>query len=221
MQKMSQRSADKRNAILQAAKTVFLAEGFSNASVDKIVEVAAVSKKTVYHHFPDKLTLFNAVISLHWQTLTSKTETLELAEEKPIEKVLTEFAEALLSFLANKETCALFRILIAEANHFPNLARKLLTTGQPPFTQKLINYLDKQCKLNKLKIDDTTLAAYQFIGLFKEYLFWPKMLGFNNGDLNKNSKQVVKSAVAIFLKSYLSNAAAKSGKILNKSPTKP
>ncbi|TGB14694.1 TetR/AcrR family transcriptional regulator, partial [Streptomyces palmae] len=52
----------KRQAILDAAVTVFLREGYQRAGVDVIAAAAGVSKQTVYNHFGDKERLFLAAV---------------------------------------------------------------------------------------------------------------------------------------------------------------
>src|SRR5256886_12230289 len=56
------RSARKRQAILDAATTVFLTKGYLGTSMDEIAALAAVSKQTVYKHFADKERLFNEIV---------------------------------------------------------------------------------------------------------------------------------------------------------------
>ena len=48
----------KRAAILDAAKRLFLVQGFTGVSMDQIAAEAGVSKLTVYSHFGDKESLF-------------------------------------------------------------------------------------------------------------------------------------------------------------------
>ena len=59
----------KRAAILEAAKTLFLAGGFSGTSMDAVAKEAGVSKLTVYSHFSDKETLFSAAIEAKCQNM--------------------------------------------------------------------------------------------------------------------------------------------------------
>ena len=56
------RSARKRRAILDAATTVFLRNGYLGTSMDEIAALAAVSKQTVYKHFADKERLFSEIV---------------------------------------------------------------------------------------------------------------------------------------------------------------
>ena len=55
---LESRSARKRRAIVEAATTLFLENGYRGTSMDQIAAVARVSKQTVYKHFSDKEALF-------------------------------------------------------------------------------------------------------------------------------------------------------------------
>ena len=59
----------KRAAILEAAKQLFLEQGYQGVSMDQIAATAGVSKLTVYSHFGDKETLFAATITAWWPAI--------------------------------------------------------------------------------------------------------------------------------------------------------
>ncbi|MGH3181351.1 MAG: TetR/AcrR family transcriptional regulator, partial [Streptosporangiaceae bacterium] len=56
------RTARKRRAILNAATTLFLHDGYQATSMDEIAAAAAVSKQTVYKQFADKQSLFREIV---------------------------------------------------------------------------------------------------------------------------------------------------------------
>src|SRR4249920_3680583 len=58
---MSNRSARKREAILEAATELFLTREYVGTSMEDVASAASVSKQTVYKHFSDKQTLFREV----------------------------------------------------------------------------------------------------------------------------------------------------------------
>lgn len=110
------RSEAKRTAMLSAAESLFLADGYERASVDAIAAAAGVSKRTIYDHFGDKENLFSAVVA----SVTSKVmDTLQVA----IEEELPEGCDpgpSLLSFVRRVATVTfssseyvLFRRLLA------------------------------------------------------------------------------------------------------------
>ena len=56
------KSEAKTEAILQGAIAEFLKSGYAATSMDKVAKTAGVSKATIYSHFGDKESLFNAVV---------------------------------------------------------------------------------------------------------------------------------------------------------------
>jgi AcrR family transcriptional regulator len=50
-----------RTAVLEAARTLFVAKGFEATSVDEIAHASRSSKGAVYHHFRDKQAIFAEV----------------------------------------------------------------------------------------------------------------------------------------------------------------
>ena len=54
--------ADKRRAIMGAARNVFGREGYARTSIDKISAEAGVSTRTIYNHFEGKERLFSEVL---------------------------------------------------------------------------------------------------------------------------------------------------------------
>lgn len=53
---------DTRETIMDAAEEVFVARGFSGASIKRIAEEAGVAKSLLYHYFPSKKELWQEVI---------------------------------------------------------------------------------------------------------------------------------------------------------------
>ncbi len=94
-------------------------------SMDQIATTANVSKRTVYDHFKTKKALFESMLNAHWQTVSISHQQLFL-EQQPIAAQLTQFAKVFLKFLYQPDTIALFRLLIAEINQFPDLVSNLL-----------------------------------------------------------------------------------------------
>lgn len=62
MARQAERREATRGAILMAARTHFGEEGFVATGVDRIAATAGVAKGAVYHHFPTKEAIFEAVL---------------------------------------------------------------------------------------------------------------------------------------------------------------
>jgi AcrR family transcriptional regulator len=59
--RQAERSELTRNAILDGARRLFADSGFAGATMDDIAQAAGVAKGAVYHHFPTKEGVFEAV----------------------------------------------------------------------------------------------------------------------------------------------------------------
>jgi AcrR family transcriptional regulator len=195
------RAEIKHAAILQAAKKIFLSQGYSLASMDGIALEANVSKRTIYDHFNTKKGLFEAMLNMHWITLMESPQQL-FSSKHNISKQLQHFANIFLEFLYQPDTIALFRLLIAEADQFPELMTHLVIDEKAPFTRALINFLQDKKKSRELCIDHPDRSAAYFMGMLKEYHFWPMMLGFSQQKHLPRKNHLIDEVVSVFLKAY-------------------
>jgi AcrR family transcriptional regulator len=65
-----ERSERSRTQILDAALKLFSHKGYGATSVRDIAEEAGLSKGNVYHHFPDKETIFRALIDRYFEAMS-------------------------------------------------------------------------------------------------------------------------------------------------------
>ena len=112
--------ARKRNAILAAAREVFLSQGYEGASMEAIAAAADVSIMTLYRHAESKEDLFSAVISLVCDP--EHEAQWEAVMKLPLRDILVVFGMAFQEKLASAETAALLRAVMAETSRFPELA---------------------------------------------------------------------------------------------------
>ncbi len=129
-----------RKRILDATADVFLENGYQRASTSEIARRARTSKQTLYNLFPSKAELFVAVISDHTEHLfVRRMEYLE-STDRP-QQALAEMGAMTLRLFTNPRFIALFRILVAEADNFPDLARLLWRTCMLRGNRLLAEYL--------------------------------------------------------------------------------
>ncbi|HEX9160263.1 MAG TPA: TetR/AcrR family transcriptional regulator [Thermoanaerobaculia bacterium] len=70
-QTQGERSERSRQQILDAALKWFSHRGYGATSVRDIAEEAGLSKGNVYHHFPDKETIFRALLDRYFQAMST------------------------------------------------------------------------------------------------------------------------------------------------------
>lgn len=66
-----ERSERSRNQILDSALKLFAHRGFGATSVRDVAEAAGLSKGNVYHHFPDKESIFRALLDRYFDAMST------------------------------------------------------------------------------------------------------------------------------------------------------
>jgi NAD(P)-dependent dehydrogenase (short-subunit alcohol dehydrogenase family) len=115
------RSSRKRRAILDAAATVFLRNGYVGASMDEIAALAAVSKQTVYKHFADKERLFSEIV----------VGTVDEAGDRVHAEVVDLTDRAAVSAAVQRSVDALGRVDVAVHAAGTNIPRRALSVLDP------------------------------------------------------------------------------------------
>jgi TetR/AcrR family transcriptional regulator, mexJK operon transcriptional repressor len=161
------RSARKRKAIMQAATTVFLRNGYLGTSMDEIAARAAVSKQTVYKHFADKERLFTEIIlaTIDQVGAPFHAEVLTLGDTDDLERELTALASRLMAAVMAPDVLALRRLVIAEADRFPQLGRTYYERGPGRTAAALAPHFGRLAERGLLRLDDPLGAALQFTWL--------------------------------------------------------
>ena len=68
-----------RQRIVEAARAPFFSHGFRSVTMDDLAEELAISKKTLYAHFPSKIALLEAVLADKFAGLEAKLEEITRA----------------------------------------------------------------------------------------------------------------------------------------------
>jgi TetR/AcrR family transcriptional regulator len=82
-----------RDAIFDAAATLFSSSGFDGVSTDDIARTAEVNKAMIYYHFADKLALYRAIVGDGLKTMSEIVGRIAVSSSSPPEK-LDAFIEA-------------------------------------------------------------------------------------------------------------------------------
>jgi TetR/AcrR family transcriptional regulator, mexJK operon transcriptional repressor len=147
--------------ILAAATDLFLTRGFGATSIAAIAARVNISKRTFYHRFRDKPELFRAVVE---RLLRRWLPSVEAAFQQPapIATVLTRSARRMLAVALQPEALALRRLLLAEAERFPELVQIAIEQGAARGIERIAALLDQEARAGRVQISDTHFAAMQF-----------------------------------------------------------
>lgn len=163
------RSARKRRAIMDAATALFLRDGYRNTSMDQVAADAAVSKQTVYKNFADKEQLFREIVlgvtansQVIITDLTSVLRSNEIDSIADLRTVLTDLARRYIDGVLRPNVLALRRLIIAEAERFPDLARTYFEQAPSRGIDVIADALRAYQARGLLDLGDPRLAAAHF-----------------------------------------------------------
>ena len=208
---------DKRNAIVDAAKRVFLRQGYTEASVDAIAVEAGVSKQTIYNHFGDKERLFHTVIRTAQREADAEARgelgpdtglgLLEdfLGDSDDLDRDLRLFAQRSVRFALREDIAALRRLVIAEAPRHPQLLGEW-GRRRPELELALTRAIERQTTRGALDVPDAAVAANQLILLvLVEALMRSSFGGRALSDAEVD--EIVEAGVTMWLRCYRAHPA--------------
>src|SRR5579875_3304544 len=134
---------EKRAAILEAAKALFIRNAFAGTSMDAIAAEAGVSKLTVYSHFGDKDNLFREVIRSRIQDLLPE-ETYHFDPNAEIGDILNRIALHHAHLDCDPENVGTFRAILSDCRQGNPRFGKLMWEEGPMRSRALLERLLQQ-----------------------------------------------------------------------------
>jgi TetR/AcrR family transcriptional regulator, mexJK operon transcriptional repressor len=199
------RSARKRKLILDAATQAFLTRGYDGTSMDDVAALAAVSKPTVYKHFADKERLFYEIVLATTDPMRELVGLVDTAfsAARDLERDLRTFARQFLGALMQPDVLRLRRLVIANAERFPEMGRAWYEHGFERVLAALASQLERLTEQRALDAHDAHMAANHFVGL----LLWIPInkvmfTGAVDGQSEAELQRYADEAVRVFLKAY-------------------
>ncbi|GLO61331.1 transcriptional regulator [Vibrio sp. MACH09] len=194
------RSELKREAIVNAAKKAFVEHGVQGISMDKLSELAQVSKRTVYNHFATKEELVMHIMSDLWRRATTQIER-EYSCLQPLQDQLVEILTAEAHMFSSQENIDLSRVAIGYFFYKPDaLEREMAKFSSRETT--LYKWLEAAVADGRLKPLDFEFANSQLHNLIKGRCFWPLLINAKQRISDQEIDFVVSEAAAMFINHY-------------------
>jgi TetR/AcrR family transcriptional repressor of mexJK operon len=199
-----QNRLNRERQILDAALTVFAAQGYSGTTMDSVAAEAGVTKPTLYSYFPSKESLFQAMM------LGKRDVMLDVFEHPSDQGMVGDlliFAWAYADTVMRPEMLSLARLIIGEVQRFPEIGRAYQASGPDHLLRGIMRYLENQCEAGRLIFEDVELAAQDLWGLIlsaprTQALYMPDALP----DRATLDRYIV-NGLRVFLKAYSTNPA--------------
>ena len=160
-----ERSAKRRERILDAAFSVFSQRGYRQAGVDEVGRQAETSKGGVYFHFPTKEALFLELLRTTADRLTGKVERTIEPYDDPIERADVALRTVLGVFAGHRTMARLFLIdAVGAGSEFQAELSRL----HERFSQIISRQLDEAVASGIIEPIDTRVAGMAWFGALNE-----------------------------------------------------
>jgi AcrR family transcriptional regulator len=204
----TQQDIDRRKRhVIEVAMNLFLTRGYLGVSLVQIAKNAGVATRTVYQHFGNKETLFRTVISA--RELSPMNERPDLRNVETLFELLMRLAHYVSDVALNGRSVSLMRLIIAEAQRFPEITKKVADAGLNSLLNTLSQVFDQLEKASAIPGDDHALTARLFIDLI---LGFGPLRRYANWEANFPAEEELESKVSLFVLGRFGPEVAKMAK---------
>jgi AcrR family transcriptional regulator len=117
----AERTAERRQAIIEAAMEEFISRGFAATRLDDIARRAGVAKGTIYLHFKDKESMFEELIRTAIVPLVGRMQG-PLPTGGTVRDLIEAFALNFIHEVVTTRRGDIVRLIVAEGPRFPSIA---------------------------------------------------------------------------------------------------
>ena len=193
------RVADKRQAIIDAARPIFLAEGVAGTSLERIAAESGIAKMTVYRHFHSKEELFAALVDSMCAGMVAEAErTPPPPEGQPLEDLLRSEARAFTAALIEPDALALYRLIVADGWRFPALARTFERSGMAVLRRRVALILSG----DRVSGEQAAARAAGFINLALGDAYLEASIGLDDADPASRFAKQIEMAIRFALQPF-------------------
>lgn len=193
------------DAIIFAARKLFLKRGYEGVNLDAIAKKASVSRQTLYNNFGSKEAIFRAMLNDHWMRVRAGQEDEQVGAADPAhtEEMLRRFAQRMMIFVEGAEQVDFTRLVIAESRRTSWIGKEFYEVGKGPLLHSFAERLRAYTEAGGLRCEDPVLAAHQFFVLILECAFWPYVMAIGTATSELVTVEVaIDEAVKMFLARY-------------------
>lgn len=154
---------ERRDQILRTATEVFSKYGFHGSSMRRIARAAGVSEAMIYHHFPGKEALYDAILEKKLERSRHLYFPIQAAEAGQDREVIETIVGNYLR--EQKRDNSFMRVLLFSALEDHELARKFVGKPLQDYFGFLGSYFEKRMKDGAMRNMDPQVLARLLIGM--------------------------------------------------------
>lgn len=195
----------RRDAIVQVAAQSFAEHGYAATTMSAIAGKLGGSKGTLWSYFPSKEALFVAVMDRLTEDFQAQLMLILNPRHDPA-TALRRFCEEFLGKVTATEGAALYRLVVAESQRFPEVGRIFHDRGPRATQQQLAEFLGDAMARGLLRRADPLVAARQLIGLCLSGLRQSLLIGLIDAVAPDEVAMEIDQAMTMFMRAYAPDA---------------
>jgi AcrR family transcriptional regulator len=209
-QRASVRGEVRRQAMLEAARELFLERGFAQTSVADVVRRSGGSLATLYGWFGSKEGLFEAIIAEITNQMLAPLQAPELTS-RDLAGGLEAFGQRFLDLMVSPDAIRWHRLCVNEGATTPALREAMVRTGPGRVHERLAEYLTQQAAAGRLRLppepEAARRAAQHFLALVKSESYFALICGEPVVATREKLAAEARRAVAVFLHGYAGSSS--------------
>jgi AcrR family transcriptional regulator len=150
--------ASRRGEILDAAKRLFLTDGFERATIRKIAASVGVSSAALYLYFPDKEAILRAIAESTFETLLTRLEASQTQADTDLERLRAGLRAYVAFGLAHPDEYRLTFLAKMMASCGPGRPAEPLPAADRSF-DLMVNGIERLMQLGIFRPADPVLTA--------------------------------------------------------------
>ena len=193
------RSQIKRAAIIEAARTTYKELGVAATSMDKLAEVAGVSKRTVYNHFATKEALVMTLMTDLWQQALSQPSVV-YDSHQPLAEQLQQLVRFDMDYIQSEEHIEVSRMVIGHLFYTTEMQEELQKVIKEETA--ILRWIKAATLDGRLTVTKVEQAQTEVQSLIKGQCFWPLIFQVEEPLNDQQKDDIAASIVTMFLCRY-------------------
>ena len=163
--------AERRTAVLAAARQIFADKGYHATSIDDIIESADIARGTFYLYFESKRAIFDELLDELFTTLQAQVKRIEVGPGAlpPVEQMDATVDRVMQTLVENREMA---RILLREAVGIDDEFDAKLAQFYGRIEALIVSAVQTGQAMNLVRKCDAEIAAHAILGAAKELVHW-------------------------------------------------
>ncbi|OTG68913.1 TetR family transcriptional regulator [Acinetobacter sp. ANC 4169] len=192
---------EKRQRILNAARSLFLKHGYHGSSMNQIAQEAGVTKLTVYNHFQDKANLFVCAIAATCEELID-ARPFNLHADSDFHQEFVHACELALNIINLPEAIKLELLLLELAVEQNQLAHMFFNESHLRMNAMWENFFQQAIELGFIQTEALTTLNQLIVSLLFGMRHHEVLLGMRTVPTPEERQQIIQYSIDIFMLKY-------------------